>query len=227
MGLISRVSSRTYRRCVMGSSQSKKPAAAAEPAKAPTNFAAENMQEVAPKINVGTFLLERSVLREQQRDLVNQNQKVAAFVQAKTDEVQKAAISSLEEYRQSASAHMKTKDQQIEELHASIQQLHQEKQESIDHAAAEKGTMQEYYDTTVAHLTSIIDDRGRRTSEVYDEKFAAGASTYPVRSHTAICADRIAAVGQCYKDSKGQTLNCSQMVKELQQCVDEAKKERL
>merc|ERR1712226_411185 len=228
MGLISRVSSRTYRGAAMGGSQSKKPAAAAATAApADPNFKDEQLTQVAEGVHVGTFLLERSVLREQQQSLVNKDKQIGQYVYAKTEEVAQAASETLEHYKKAAATELGNKDVQLAEMRDTVAKM-EEAYEAFK-SATEQSTeeLKQTYESKIQSLNELIDSRGAEYEAVYNKSFSESQYKYPVKGYSPVCEDRIAAIGRCYTESRGKTLNCSRLVDELQQCVDAAKQERL
>merc|ERR1712071_425702 len=110
MGLISRVSSRTYRGSQkMGGSQSKKASASPVVDQKPvgpdgetTNFDKKQSQEVADGVHVGNFLLERSLLQAKDQHIKNQENKIQGYIHDKISDSQMQAAEMLENYRKVA-----------------------------------------------------------------------------------------------------------------------------
>jgi len=208
----------------MGGSQSKKQPTTAT---SPNNFEASKMTGVSKDVNVGTVLLERSILRDQQKGLRNKDAEIKGFVIDKTHEMTKNAAKTLDEYKQKAYSEFENKDRQIEALNEKLVEVNNEKISFMEQTSAEVAEFRAAYEAKIAALNTIIDERGEQIAQEYQSKFETSRQAYPVRSYTPQCADKITAVGACYKESRGKTLNCSQVVQELQSCVDEAKKDRL
>ena len=48
-----------------------------------------------------------------------------------------------------------------------------------------------------------------------------------LREYSPVCQDKVMEIRECYAANKGQSLKCSKIVADLQNCVDEIKKDRL
>lgn len=76
-------------------------------------------------------------------------------------------------------------------------------------------------------MQQTLKERGELIEKAYSERFSEVSEKLVVQNFNLVCADRIQAVGQCYRESRGQTLNCSKVVSALQDCVEQEKEKRL
>jgi len=192
-----------------------------------TNFEDDKMVKVADGVHVGTFVIERGLLRGQQQQLSEKDAKVESYIKHQAEQTRISAAEMLENYRKAAIDELSSKDDQIAALNQKIDGITEVY--DIYKSASEQQILdlKESYENKLKELGEAMDARGKQLEDEYNKNFVDAQRALPVRDYQPVCQDKIVEIRECYASNRGQTLKCSQIVADLQRCVDEVKKERL
>jgi hypothetical protein len=218
----------------MGGSQSKKASASPVVDQKPvgpdgetTNFDKKQSQEVADGVHVGNFLLERSLLQAKDQHIKNQETKIQSYIHDKVSDSQMQAAEMLENYRKVAVEELGTKDEQITNLQNKMIEMGEAFENYKIAANASIKEVTETCEQKVQEQKNQIEANNKQVQESYNQAFVEQDAKFVLREYSPVCQDKVFEIRECYAANKGQSLKCSKIVADLQNCVDEIKKDRL
>lgn len=225
----------------MGGSQSKKASASPVVDQKPvgpdgetTNFDKKQSQEVADGVHVGNFLLERSLLQAKDQHIKNQENKIQGYIHDKISDSQMQAAEMLENYRKVAVEQLGTKDEQITNLQNKMLEMGEAFENYKIAANASINEVTEICEQKVQEQKDLrrsdqdqTEANNKQVQETYNQAFVEQEAKVALREYSPVCQDKVFEIRECYAANKGQSLKCSKIVADLQNCVDEIKKDRL
>jgi len=207
----------------MGNSSSKAPKQAPP---APNNFKDEDMVEIGEGVKTGQFLLQKSLLQARERELNRAANDMNQYVNDIAKDIQGKAVEKINANQNEAQTVIVEKEATIEGLQSQIEAQKQEFQSAIECQQNTNATQAQEFSEKLNNMEQVLNDRGQKSRETYEKYYEQSSQVFPVKKYSPVCAEAVLAVGSCYAESKGQSLNCSTLVDELKKCVREARVEK-
>merc|ERR1711976_579947 len=197
-----------------------------KPVEQPANHQQKDMVQVGDGVQVGTFLLEKSMLQAERQRLADRENSMDSHTQSIAQNIYNEAANKITGVQGQAGRVIQDKDQYISTLEDQIK-LEKEKFDCFVAENIEKQKeINQNYENKISSLEEILKTRGEEITATYEKYYSATEAVFPTKKYSPVCQETLLKIKDCYNNSKGQTLHCSGLVDELKQCITQVKKDK-